>query len=158
MKKLLLGLALTSVFCTTPALANSAQIAVAKKAIYAGEVMPYATPELKKLLTEAHKVDTHLANTIYEPMGCEFDEKWYLGHGQDDLEIRNLKASANNNTVRITFSNGSSYSNLVIFSMKGNQIDNVQHGSSNNPKKPPTKTDSSLRANAKKLIDTYDCY
>lgn len=153
MKKLLLGLALTSIFCTTPALANSAQIAVAKKAIYAGEVMRYATPELKKLLTEAHKVDTHLANTIYEPMGCEFNEKWYLGHGNGDLEIRNLKASANNNTVRITFNN-----DLIIFSMKGNQIDNVQYGISDNPRKPPTKTDMSLRADAKRLIDTYDCH
>lgn len=52
-----LSLAVMGVVYTTPALANPTQIAVAKKAILAGEVMPYATPELRNLLRQAYKVD-----------------------------------------------------------------------------------------------------
>lgn len=36
---------------------NQAKLALAKKAVIAGEVSPYATPDLKKVLQQAHAID-----------------------------------------------------------------------------------------------------
>lgn len=142
---------------TAPTLANPAQIAVAKKAVLAGEVMPYATPELRSLLKQAYRVDGQMTTPDNE-LGCEFAEHFYLGHGNGGLDsIKNWKANAKNNMVRIAFSNGGYDANLIEFKMKGNQIDDVRFGYSDNPKKPPTKTDSSLRAEAQTMVNTGDC-
>lgn len=157
MKKFILSFALSSVFCATPALANPTQIAVAKKAILAGEIMPYATPELRNLLKQAYRVDGQMTTPDNE-LGCEFAEHFYLGHGNGGLDtIKNWKASTKNNVVRITFSNGGYDANLIEFVMKGNQIHDVRHGYSDNPKKIPTKTDSSIRAEAQTMVKTGDC-
>lgn len=150
---------------TAPTLANPAQIAVAKKAVLAGEVMPYATPELRSLLKQAYRVDGQMT-TPDNDMGCEFAEHFYLGHGNGGLEaeyIRNWKATTlKNGVIRISFSQagfdgGLSDSNLIEFVMKGNQIHDVRFGYSDNPKKPPTKTDSSLRAEAQQMVKTGRC-
>lgn len=66
--------------------------------------------------------------------------------------------------MRITFVHGSYEGNyddygagLVEFVMKGNQIDDVRYGGSDNPKKIPTKTERSLKADAQKMVNTNLC-
>lgn len=134
----------------------SAQIEVAKKAILAGEIMPYATPELRDLLRQAYRVDGQMT-TPNNPLGCELAEHYYLGYGNGGLDaIKNWKASTKNNVVHISFN--SSYDAILIeFTMKANLIDDVRYGYSKNPRKPPTKTTSSLREDAQKMVDTDNC-
>lgn len=152
MKKLILGCALTSVFFTVPALANPTQIAIAKKAVETGEVTPYATAEFKQLLSKAHKVNSKMSTPDNE-LGCEFYEGTYLGHFHDSPVIKNWKATATNNIVRVTFVHGSydggaDYgASLIEFTMKGNQIHDVRHGYS----------DNSLRIETQKIVNTNNC-
>lgn len=148
---------LGTLLITAPTLANPAQIAIAKKAVLAGEVMPYATPEFRSLLKQAYRVDGQMTTPDNE-MGCEFAEHFYLGHGNGGLaSIKNWKANAKNNMVRITFSNGGYDANLIEFKMKGNQIDDVRFGYSDNPKKPPSKTEHSLKNEAQTMAKTGHC-
>lgn len=161
MKKIIFGCLLASVFCATPVMANPTQTAVAKKAIYAGEVMPYATPEFKQLLRKAYDVQDEVGEWTGDDFACEFSEHFYLGHGNGGLDgVKNWKATANNNVIRVTFSNAYHQPedvSLVEFIMKGSQIHDVRYGYSSNPKKAPTKTTHSLREEAQKMVKTGDC-
>lgn len=151
----------TLMFVSTATLANHNQIAIAKKAILKGEVMPYATPELKQILQKAHKIDDTIREQYDEPYGCEFAEHFYLGHGNGGLEAQDIQnwnaTTLQNGVIHITFSNGGVNQNLIEFTMKGNLIDNVKFGYSDNPKKIPNKTDISLKVQAQKMIKTNNC-
>lgn len=127
MKKMFFGfglsLAVMGVVCATPALANPTQIAIAKKAILAGEVMPYATPELRQLLKKAYQIDEKIQEQFDDPLGCEFYEHYYLGHGNKGLEgIKNWKATPlKGGIIRITFNNTENKpydADLIEFVMK----------------------------------------
>lgn len=132
----LLGAMLTA----TPALANSAQIAVAKKAVQSGKIAPYATPELKQLLKKAHQIDDIIRNQDPDGLGCDFHEHFYVGWEQDDPRIKNWKASAKNNVVHITFKDSGNFVSLK-FKMKGNLIDDV----------------NSIKRDARTMINTGNC-
>lgn len=138
---------------------DQAKIAIAKKAIYAGEVSPYATPAFGRLLQKAHKIN-EMMTTFDNETGCEFSEHYYLGHGNGGLEasdIKNWKATTTKNgVVRISF--GTYNDNYLLeFVMQGNQIDDVKMAYSDNPKKTPTATEQSLREEAQKMVNTNSC-
>jgi hypothetical protein len=137
---------------------NQAKLALAKKAVIAGEVSPYATPDLKKVLQQAHAIDDRIqAASGYM---CEFVEHAYLGHGNAGLEahnIRNWKPRITKSGVKVTFNNmGASGTHLVEveFDMvcKGNscQISDVRHGYSQS-------TGLSLKQEAQAMINANSC-
>lgn len=161
---LICGLVLNAI----PAYANDqVKIALAKKVITEGEISPYATPNLKNILQKAHKINDQMAKTAeYEGVGCDFAEHFYLGHGNGGLdEITKWKANVlKNGVVRVSFNNGSgemAYANLVEFDMvqKGNRyaIDDVRFAMSDNPKKIPLGTDSSIKLEAQAMINKNGC-
>lgn len=143
---------------------NQAKLALAKKAVIAGEVSPYATPDLKKVLQQAHAIDDRI-QAAYEDMGCEFVEHYYLGHGNAGLEaneIRNWKASVpKSGMVKVTFNSIRGGADLVEFDMvcKGNscQISDVRHGYSQNPRVLPKRTGLSLKQEAQAMINANSC-
>ena len=146
---------------------DQAKLALAKKAVIAGEVSPYATPDLKKVLQQAHAIDERIqAASNYEDMGCEFTEHFYLGHGNAGLEarnIRNWKPRITKSGVKVTFNNmGASGTELVEFDMvcKGNncQISDVRYGYSKNARVLPKRTEGlSLKQEAQAMIDKNGC-
>lgn len=153
MKKIILGLALTSIFCATPAMANSAQIAVAKKAILKGEVMPYATPELKRNLQQAYKINDRMQqHPNYEPMGCEFASAFYLGHGNGGPEPQDFK-----NFKFTTLKNGYLQANYTVWGDKvSTKFKMVCKG--NNCLIDDVLSDfGSLKSEAKTMVKTNRC-
>ena len=147
---------------------DQAKLALAKKAVIAGEVSPYATPDLKKVLQQAHAIDERMMNTTgeYAGMGCEFTEHFYLGHGNSGLEarnIRNWKPRITKSGVKVTFNNmGASGTELVELDMvcKGNncQISDVRYGYSKNARVLPKRTEGlSLKQEAQAMIDKNGC-
>ena len=145
---------------------NQAKLNLAKKAVLAGEVSPYATPSLKKALQQADAISSRMAKTVkYQYHGCEFAEHFYLGWGNDSSEAdikRTWKASVTKSgMVRATFNNIGS-ANLVEFDMvcKGNscQISDVRSGYSDNPKVFPKRTSGmSLKQEAQLMISKNSC-
>lgn len=154
--------AIVTPVATQAASTQASQIAVAKQAILTGEIMPYATPELRDLLRQAYRVDGQMRTPDNET-GCEFYEHYYLGHGNKGLEgIKNWKATSKNNIVSITFNNtfDKPYDvDLVEFTMRGNQIDDVRNAYSNNPHIIPklSRHDPSIKQNAQEMVRTGGC-
>lgn len=152
---------------STPQFAkSSAQIEIAKKAIESAEVIPYATPEFADLLIEAKEIDKKLAEAGKGGgTGCEFIEHYYFGYGNGDTAIINWKVTVpKDNVIRITYNSADYVDRTILsdaylaeFTMKGNWIDDIKFGHSNNPKRPPTKTNGSLRADAQKMVNTGRC-
>lgn len=141
---------------------SAEQMEVAKKAAETGEIMPYATLELKQLLENAHKINDETAKNNEFP--CMFHESEYLGYRGEGIVFKNLQANASNDLVRITFVYGDyeggdkEYgAGLIEFIMKGNQIDDVRFGYGDNAKQIPTSTHSSLKADVQKMADANAC-
>lgn len=74
------------------ALANDTnKIALAKQAVFAAQISPYASPSLQRLIDKAKKVDKAINP---DGVGCEFVEHVYLGYGNDSyVGIHQLQAT-----------------------------------------------------------------
>lgn len=163
MKKLLLGLALTSVFFTTPALANNqAKIDIITQMIYSGWMSDQAiTNDLSDLIYKMEEMDEYV-RMHYDELGCEVHKDTYLGHNYGEATyIQNVKVTVvNNNLVRATFQTGihpNKMSNAVLleFAMQGNKVNDIRVGNSNNPNKIPTTTTDSLQNHFRKHIQMH---
>lgn len=131
---------------------NQAKIAVVKKAIWDGEVSPYATQEFKTILQKAHKINEKMT-TEDEPMGCEFVEHYYLGHGNggpEKKDFKNLKANVlKSGDVQVTYTLWGS-KGLLRFKV-------VCTGNSCLINDVVDKDAGSLKQEAKKMIATNGC-
>lgn len=145
--------------------ASSAQLDIVKQAIKMGEIKPYATPELRRLLWAAEEViENHeYGNELL--LMCDFFESVYLGNTLDTVEgPKALKATAlPNGVIRVTHHEGdyngdehSQYNHLVDFVMKGNWIDDVKSATELGVKYP-TRPERSIKADAQKIINTASC-
>lgn len=145
---------------------SSDQIEIAKRAIEYGSASYYATPEFEKLLRKA----SYITQTTSENGDCAV-EHYYFGHGQDSASIGNWQITPlKNGVIRIAYNTTCNYNfdpssplgelcgaHLAEFTMKGNFIDDVRFGYSDNPKKFPTKTTNSLREDAQKVVNLGKC-
>lgn len=144
-----------------PSSIPSAQMEIINKAIETGEIKPYATPELQKLLWDAEAVLDGRADGEEIRLGCDFFESYYMGHDQGGgtrilaWEVNTLP----NGAIRVTYSRGFDgwqQNNLIDFVMKGNWIDDVRVASGFDADYP-TKPEHSIRVEAQKIVNGQNC-
>ena len=112
---------------------DRAKTELAKKSIREMEVAAYASPSFKALLHKAYKVNAKVERQ--KDYGCDFADGYYLGYGNGDVKVTQLKATVlKNGVTRATWvgvSDGSSEKNTVDFDMtcQGNRcvIEDVRH-------------------------------
>ncbi|MDO4699427.1 MAG: hypothetical protein Q4A69_01905 [Moraxella sp.] len=90
--------------CSVHALANdAAKIALVKKTIASGDIGTYASPSLKQLSNKAYKLQFQIGDS---DLGCDYFDNYFLGLGQDDANITNMKVTVlSNGLTRATFLN-----------------------------------------------------